>query len=317
MPAEILSSNAFIDAGDGDAPDEDLEAAIDGAEPAELDELERFPDPKSMNTLDEVWPSPWWGDNAAQDRVKAITDEQTTDAEQRILNTELDYVAAVDEAQSNGVLLATTSDHQIVYVKAMGAQDAYLVAEYTEHDMAHQPLAEAGAWQVAKIMGEPYSRDVAPTVLVEIDGKHPASVSAMAEGYPQTRSWKDQDLATVRTAFVFDLVIGNTDRHNGNALQRNDGSFSLIDHGLAFLPAGNSRAGHNTLVDREDVANDPAAGLQPHEREALERVCEQEEKLERMLGHERAHRVLGRAEYLLQRGQLIHFDELISASLWP
>lgn len=91
---------------------------------------------------------------------------------------------------------------------------------------------------------------------------------------------------TIRSAGLFDAVIGNTDRHGGNWIVGDDGQLWLIDHGLTF-PVGPGNGYDNAMLLDRAIANFGEL-LDASEVEFLERLSvrlgEVEPELERLLG---------------------------------
>jgi hypothetical protein len=101
---------------------------------------------------------------------------------------------------------------------------------------------EAGAWEVAKIVG--MDDLVVPTVIREIDGEN-GSLSLFVDGLvaKDARLTEQYDGPEgLARAAMFDFVIGNEDRHKGNWLVTTEDSgetrLRLIDHGLSFPDQG-------------------------------------------------------------------------------
>lgn len=104
-------------------------------------------------------------------------------------------------------------------------------------------LRERAAWEVAKLVGmddmvpaviqtnfSPYAdKEKEPGALLEYAEGSLAAEAPFSDRYDGD---KDRDRAA-----VYDYVIGNEDRHNGNWLVDN-GKLKLIDHGLSFPDAG-------------------------------------------------------------------------------
>lgn len=68
--------------------------------------------------------------------------------------------------------------------------------------------------------------------VASVTGWHLASWLKSKEGDPDY----EQHVDDVRQMLMFDSVIGNGDRHMGNAVIGEDGRLAAIDHGLAFAP---------------------------------------------------------------------------------
>ena len=120
------------------------------------------------------------------------------------------------------------------------------------------PESEVGAWEVAKLVG--MDDLVPPAVIREVDVPGGGGLAPVAGGirgggrrYPpgvkrgSAALWKEGQVAgdidehkafdgieDSRRAAIFDFVIGNSDRHNGNWVLNADGKIGLIDHNLAF-----------------------------------------------------------------------------------
>lgn len=111
-----------------------------------------------------------------------------------------------------------------------------------------QMRAEAAAWQVAKTLG--FTDIVQPTVIrtmpettIVVEGiktkqSGEASIQEFKHGAVTggDRRAVPIDPAKARRLAVFDMIIGNSDRHSGNWMVTTDGSPVAIDHGLAFTP---------------------------------------------------------------------------------
>lgn len=95
-------------------------------------------------------------------------------------------------------------------------------------------IAECVAWQVARLLGTPFSEIVAPCVLRKIDGRNGALAEWREGTAPDPRCYAvrpDQ----CRTAGLFDCVIGQQDRNVTNYLWNpTRDELALIDHGYAF-----------------------------------------------------------------------------------
>ncbi len=79
--------------------------------------------------------------------------------------------------------------------------------------------------------------DLVPTTAVTTLKQEPGSIQAFVsnstKGYDLTGDQAyGQSARDVRRAILFDVVLGNTDRHGGNWLVNPDGKLVLIDHGL-------------------------------------------------------------------------------------
>jgi phage-related protein (TIGR01555 family) len=94
-----------------------------------------------------------------------------------------------------------------------------------------QTEREVGAWEVAKIVG--MQDMVTPCIDREYNGQRGAVLEFKPGKVANKVSNAFDGSEDRRRMAVFDFVIGNTDRHQGNWLVSDD-KIHLIDHGLAF-----------------------------------------------------------------------------------
>lgn len=164
-----------------------------------------------------------------------------------------------------------------------------------------QPIHEVAAWRLAAELGPPWSQLVPPCVLRTVEGIL-GSVSRERIGRPMKRrpSLDDQ----VRAAGFFDAVIGQQDRHAGNALKTSAGDLVLIDHGFVFARPGDARNASVFLGMR--LAEPRASELTEQERGALSTLVHSEDLLgmQAMLEPDRADALRQRAEGMLETGQI-------------
>jgi hypothetical protein len=137
---------------------------------------------------------------------------------------------------------------------------------------------EAAAWEVAKLGGA--DDLVAPTVVREINGKKGSlqafvpnaktayavvakgGAEGFARSYGVTPGQEDRATDDLQRAAMFDYIIGNQDRHQGNwMVSDDDGRIKLIDHGLSF---GETRAEHPTFNQKllYNVTNPVQRGME-------------------------------------------------------
>jgi hypothetical protein len=95
---------------------------------------------------------------------------------------------------------------------------------------------EAAAWEVAKLVG---MTDMVPATIVRTINGERGSLQGFvknAEVAHEVRGDRKYDGETdLRRAAIFDLMVGNTDRHEGNwMIKRSSDKLALIDNGLAF-----------------------------------------------------------------------------------
>ncbi len=116
-------------------------------------------------------------------------------------------------------------------------------------------IAECVAWQVARLLGPPFSEIVAPCVLRKLDGRNGALAQWREGAAPDNDCFlrrPDQCL----TAGLLDSIIGQQDRNDTNYLWDPAAEeLALIDHGFAFARGGdtqNTSLFHKWRWDRGD-----------------------------------------------------------------
>jgi hypothetical protein len=124
-----------------------------------------------------------------------------------------------------------------------------------------QTEREAGAWQVAKIVG--MDDIVTPVAITTVLGQRGAvlewqngDVAANVDGHRMFDG--EEDLGR---AAAFDYIIGNEDRHSGNWIVSDDGKLHLIDHGLSFP----DKSAYLTSNDEFITAAHDTLDKMPHE----------------------------------------------------
>lgn len=122
------------------------------------------------------------------------------------------------------------------------------------------PEREVAAWELAKEVG--MDDMVTPAVMRSVKGKE-GVVSEFQKGrvadfYPPDVAYGSDD--SLARAAIFDYVIGNEDRHQGNWLV--DGKqLHLIDHGLAFPDRGKFGAGNHAFINAAVGPRSPEKGV--------------------------------------------------------
>lgn len=213
---------------------------------------ERVQPPMSGRRGHERVSSTWLSETATDDSA-LIQQLQTVMATQRDL-TNLQEIALayspvartdyVGGDNVNTVLHVQLASGQRAYHKPISGMDEELAEEYQLDNAGEQVLNEVAAWRVAKAMGTPYDRLVAPTVLREVEGLVGSTSLELPGREPSMSDYNspgDHDAVRVDAwdaAALFDAVIGNQDRHLGNVMHRGDGTPGLFDHGLAFRTPG-------------------------------------------------------------------------------
>lgn len=186
----------------------------------------------------------WWS-VALIGQVAAAIGLQGHDAVERRLLDEpiLGQVGAGGGTNETRLLqLATTRAYAKPFV---GVNDR--VAANFGQSSRQQPLHEVAAWRLATFLGPPWDRLVPPCVLRPVDGDL-AAVSLERAGHlsgmkldpvtGQVLNRFEPDPDQVTAAAVFDVLIGQQDRHPGNCLVDENRGLTLIDHGFAFARPG-------------------------------------------------------------------------------
>jgi hypothetical protein len=150
----------------------------------------------------------------------------------------------------NKTYIVTLSNGARCVWKPSSEEDKTALRTRLERD--HQARREAGAYLVDKAMG--HYAGVPPTIVRSLSGQSGAlmayvSRASTAEGRPIS---VDAEYGMVA---VFDNVVGNTDRHEGNLLLTRDGHKVPIDHGLTF-PLSNGPQGYQNFILDEEVKLD-------------------------------------------------------------
>jgi hypothetical protein len=130
-----------------------------------------------------------------------------------------------------------------------------------------QAERELGAWEVAKLVG--MDDMVAPVQIRTADvpgGRNARRSFEAAKGIKGSFAvWQEGEVAVdiardskkydgdedQRRSAMFDYIIGNQDRHEGNwVVGRADGKIRLIDHNLAFTEAEGRGSVYSEFLDR-------------------------------------------------------------------
>jgi hypothetical protein len=141
------------------------------------------------------------------------------------------------------------------------------------------PYREAAAYQVNQFLD---GRVNAPEVVVRNDvaytdnlgqavDRHTgadASVQTFIQGQQiDVRGWPDEQLHDLA---LYDSVVGNMDRHNGNSWLGDDGAYYAIDHGLAFPDPGTSEYTSGNFYSLYEAENRGLLDLSDADRGRLE-----------------------------------------------
>lgn len=200
-----------------------------------------------LGTKDPATISTTWLTRATAADPDVVAQIQRVYASQRDLTTAqelgLAYSPSTNTAPvltgSNTINVVTLNSGQIGFHKPYTGLDDDVAYEYGHHS-PQQPVHEIAAWRIAKHLGPPWDDMVPPTVMRDVEGQVGSISLEMPGNFLPRTVYTDHDPATAidketwRAAGFFDAVIGQQDRHARNALYRDDGSLSLIDHGFAF-----------------------------------------------------------------------------------
>jgi hypothetical protein len=156
----------------------------------------------------------------------------------------------------NGTFIVTLSNGLKAVWKPSARENMTQLRTQLEED--HQARREAGAYLVDKALG--HFAGAAPAVYRTLDGETGALI-AYVNGASNAADAGPVD-AEYETLAIFDDVVGNTDRHEGNLLKTSDGHRVPIDHGLTFPLANGPQGFHNFLFsDPVTLSKDQTALL--------------------------------------------------------
>ena len=159
---------------------------------------------------------------------------------------------------------------------------------------------EAAAYELSKLLG---IKMVPPTITRKIDGDV-GSVQEFIEGATPGFIYNPEKLNTkqLRDAAFFDVLIGNTDRHSGNFLIKDD-KIILIDHGFAF-PSVDSPEEFKSIFVRSLIWIQKEGYLDPDHTYKLEDMLlhanEYQKHLSQFLSTKEIHGVFDRAGRMLE-----------------
>lgn len=202
------------------------------------------------------------------------------------------------------------------FFKGMNGVNA-ATADAFGHTKPSVVVSEVVAWRLARQMGSPWNRLVAPCVLrtvEEIDARAPGSlcVERFGEREDEPFAFFLTPRACLAAAF-FDAVIGNQDRRWTNfKLDRGRDELALLDHGFAFPDA------NGVLVDSMFLDWRLRLGWMrttPAELEVLGALLASGDLFgaARYLEAERAQHLNERVDKMHRRGQLLAPDEIAPA----
>jgi hypothetical protein len=166
-------------------------------------------------------------------------------------------------------------------------------------------LSECVAWQVARLLGDPFAEIVAPCVLRKLNGLNGA-VAHWRPGSSPDATCQTSAPEQCRAAAFFDAVVGQQDRNDFNYLwDLAETRLSLIDHGFAFARKDDRRNASIFCAWRH-AEDDPA--LSAEELEALAHFAEPAggvDAIRACLEPARADALEVRVSEMLASGQLL------------
>lgn len=187
--------------------------------------------------------------------------------ERKLIDGKIDW--AEDHSHGvNEVQRVEYADGEVGYFKPFSGVQTSTARGYGQ-SQALQPLHETAAWQLAREMGDPWSRMVPRCVLRPVEDRI-GSVIAEARGEPPYSGVHDADYDDVMAGAFYDSLIGQQDRHSGNYfVHYDDETVQLLDHGFSFALPGD-RVNMSEFVKRRwDIG---ASALNGSEHRILSRL---------------------------------------------
>lgn len=224
--------------------------------------------------------------------------------------------APVAQQGVNGVTRLVYNDGSCGYFKSYAGLSMGTARLYG-HEGRLQPAHEAAASQFAQTLGSRYAALVPPVVLAQHKGQwgsisygvpgHPVGSASRVKGTSEHHAQQADDMG------FFDCLIGQVDRHGGNALYDRRG-VSAIDNGFAFT---DGVGGVNASIFVTDRARDSKrCRLTSEERQTLSRFLESEDGLglRGTIEEGRFHEVRRRAKLMQTRGRIVNLADLYPSS---
>jgi hypothetical protein len=150
----------------------------------------------------------------------------------------------------NGAFLVTLSNGMKAVWKPTADEDMRQLRDHLEVD--HQGRREAAAYVVDKALG--HLAGVPPTVFRTMGGETGALMAFVSDASTALDKFLEYD-DDYRAIAIFDDVVGNVDRHEGNLLLTPGGRKVPIDHGLSF-PLENGAQGYQNFILTYEVPLD-------------------------------------------------------------
>lgn len=181
-----------------------------------------------------------------QSRTNALVEEQRLPLEEGLLialPVERRTIQPATSAHTSTVWKIALQGGRRGYFKAQGSSAPGLAAAYGHHP-DEVFLNDCAAWRLARGLGWPFSELATPCVVRLIEGE----VGSLIAHRSKTDNWIeieelfDRHPDECKAAALFDALIGQQDRHDGNyRYDDSAGRIALIDHGFAF-PGGTDLA---------------------------------------------------------------------------
>lgn len=242
----------------------------------------------------------WLSSPALLDQIgSAVRQQGQTRSERELLSGNVNNTARIYEG-SNDTSAVQLSNHVQGFHKSFSGANTSAAGGYGQ-DGYQQPIHEVAAWRVATILGSPWARMVAPTVLRAVNDEL-GSFSRLLSG---SEGVGHPNL--FGAAAMFDSLIGQQDRHDENWITDGAG-VGLIDHGYAFARPGDGFNASNFVVKRYMHGS---ADLELYERAALSRLVASHDLggLADMLETDRAAALRQRAEKMLSINRILPIHE--------
>lgn len=246
--------------------------------------------------------------------------------------TELSYTPIEkqdEEWRSNGhtdVRRYILEDGSVGYFKSLykNSESEDMFQDYSTTSLGAS-INEVNAYRMAKALGNEYAEMVPETVIREVDGligtfQREVKESTATVSYDEGSSLRED----VRRAAIFDFVIGNQDRHNGNFIYGESGEgedsrpcIRLIDHSFSFLPK--DAALNNVIFTENDfdetTLNDSEMKFTGKDIDSLTnaRAAVKEWVSAKTIDADLGERTIRRIDYLMDVSKvssLYHYDRL-------
>jgi hypothetical protein len=184
-------------------------------------------------------------------RVAALLAMQGNDYRERALRDNVIEVYELWETKATGgTYLAVFEDGSEAFHKPHESLKTSSVSDFG-HNQDTPPMHECAAWHFAKALGEEYESLLPATVYRQIEGEWgslAAKLPGVKPGTPAFTHAPDQ----VNVAGLFDVMIGQQDRHLNNFLwDKASGRLGLFDHGFCFPGDGHEHRIRSASLQRQ------------------------------------------------------------------